>query len=242
MGPDDYSSFPQLLFPILLQLLLESFLQENLTERKAVSPGGAGRSRPRERSAWGCPQPPPRPGRPRSRHGAKFGGVGARPRGQPPPPALCGQDLKGSGGRRETREEESPCLRPALTLSRLTAGPAATRCHGGALCDGTPPLRFPGSGNPAAVLTASGEPKGPSGGEAERTPFPPLSPSSSGERLLAEVLRCIAHRGTRAPRDGSPSVSGCAWLSTAFSPASSTTSVSNLCSALNARTRDGALS
>lgn len=67
MGPDDYSCFPQLLFPILLQLLLKSFLQENLTPRGGVSvntkrgkksvPGRAGRFHPRVSGAGSAPCP-----------------------------------------------------------------------------------------------------------------------------------------------------------------------------------------
>lgn len=138
MGSDDYSCFPQLLFPILLQLLLKSFLQENLTPRGGVSintkrgkksvPRRAGRFHPRraavsgtERSESGgrcCRRPAPasalRPAAPGLRApGKSFAATGAKLCAQPPPPSLCGQDLKeregGSRGRR--REEESLCFR-----------------------------------------------------------------------------------------------------------------------------------
>lgn len=67
VGPDDYSCFPQLVFPILLQLLLKSFLQENLTPRGGVSvntkrgkksvPGRVGRFHPRVAGAERAPCP-----------------------------------------------------------------------------------------------------------------------------------------------------------------------------------------
>ena len=89
MGPDDYSCFPQLLFPILLQLLLKSFLQENLTPRGGVSintkrgkksvPGRAGRFHPRVTSAE-CALCPGARGRCCRRSSASRG---ASPRGAP---------------------------------------------------------------------------------------------------------------------------------------------------------------
>lgn len=105
VGPDDYSSFPQLLFPILLQLLLKSFLQENLTPRGGVSantkrgkksvPGRAGRFHPRVKArralrarAAAAPALPRRcPRRPHSERREKFYSGGSQtPR--PTPAAL----------------------------------------------------------------------------------------------------------------------------------------------------------
>lgn len=148
MGPDDYSCFPQLLFPILLQLLLKSLLQENLTPRGGVSintkrgkksvPGRAGRFHPRLTSAERARRPAaraglgasPRGGRGARSTGRKFCSDGSQTLRPTPASLTLWSRLKREGGRERRKEgkrreeEESLGLRLPLTLSQPTAFPA----------------------------------------------------------------------------------------------------------------------
>lgn len=148
VGPDDYSCFPQLLFPILLQLLLKSLLQENLTPRGGVSintkrgkksvPGRAGRFHPRLTSAERARRPAaraglgvsPRGGRGARSTGRKFCSDGSQTLRPTPASLTLWSRLKREGGRERRKEgkrreeEESLGLRLPLTLSQPTAFPA----------------------------------------------------------------------------------------------------------------------